>query len=292
MIQPIAIEYEILADVERVTGLRFQFVDSIPTRNRTVADSVLPILVSWVPKVEDRVQRHTLYRRFHTPHAYRYFDELLSWFRSERDDELRGTVASVLALVVKSRDVERLWTMLRSQTQTDYLLLSKMANLRSPVQNAIRERVVADLFAARLRRGDLQYVAKIDDPQIAAWFVDQANSPDQLTRNLAKRLAQRAIKPPAGLLSLAGSPARKMELRSAEVELDAVPTVLRQWTEEIGLELSAPFETQYLSALEPDLWAVVSGVTVNGSPANLWFRMEDVDTVEVVLTSDSTTQIQ
>jgi hypothetical protein len=48
----------------------------------------------------------------------------------------------------------------------------------------------------------------------------------------------------------------------------------------------------FLGTLEPAAGQLASGVTVNGTPATLWFRMKDVDTVEIVVTDDVATPAQ
>jgi hypothetical protein len=295
MFEPSPTEREILHDIETKSGLNFDLIDSVPTRDPAVANAALPVLAAWVSRVPDSTHRHMIYRRFYTPYAHPYLEDILSWFSSEQDEELRGTLGQVLAQLATESNAKRLWQMLRCDATRlpDYLLLAKLATVPSSIQGEARNCLIEDLRSNRLRTGDLKYAAQVDAPQIREWSALQANSPDRTIRALAKRVAQRRRKLPKGLVSAHTPPDRRRECFSAELDSTQLRGLLRQLSREIGLKIPRGISNaDFLSALPVDQWAIVSEAKVNGRPANLWLRMEDVDTVEIVVTTDSPSRVQ
>jgi len=101
----------IVAEVQKRTGLVFPWIDSMNTRDRSVANAVLPILKEWVPVVEATNIRHALFARFHTPHAYPHMDSIVGWWESEKDALCESCLVQVLAVLARPRDAERLWSL-------------------------------------------------------------------------------------------------------------------------------------------------------------------------------------
>jgi hypothetical protein len=167
------------------------------------------------------------------------------------------------------------------------MILAKLATFPS-VASEVRDTLANAVRDPTLTIGELQYIAQVDDSRIRAWFESQLESPNRPLRQLARRVVARGKKLPKGVSVAAHPPDRNRELFSAELDLEELPTFLRQLGKEMGLKIPAAVKkATFVGTLRPDQWVVVSAVTVKDAPANLWFRVEDVDTVELVLTDDA-----
>ncbi len=282
-------EQVILEDIRQKTGYSFVRIEGIPTRNREMAELVLPVLRDWVPLVTESSLRGGIFHQFVTPHAHPFIDSLIQWWLGEPDRLNVVFLTHALATVAKPEDGERLWQLCKEQPpeSRNYMLLAKLATLPS-VERDVKALLAEALERSTLKLGDLQHIADVDDPRIRRWFEERTTSPDRRLRQLARKVVERGKKLPRGVVLAASPPDRTAELFSTEADLEHVPRLLRQLSEDLRLRIPSGIRNAaFLSRLELDRWAVVSEVTANGAPANLWFRMEDVDAVEVVVTTNS-----
>jgi hypothetical protein len=282
------VEQTILEDIRNKTGYSFLHIDGIVTRERHVAEAVLPVLREWVPVVSEDEYRGAMIQRFLTPHAHRYMDELIDWWQSERNPLNSTALTQIIASLAQPEDAERLWHLCRASPPKplQYLLLAKLAKFPA-VAREVKDTLVAALRNTRLTIGELQYISKVRDPRIRDWFELQLDSSNAYVSKLARNVVECWKTLPEAVAPAAIPPDRRAEIYSTEVELEEVPQLLQQLRKELGLKIPAGIrKPTFLEALEPDRWALISSVTVNSKPANLWFRMEDLDTVEIVLTSD------
>src|SRR5450631_3295121 len=99
MIPATSIERQILDDIENRTGLVFKRMGGIDTRDKAIADVVLPVLADWPDKLDDVPHRRGIYSHFNTPHAYPYMGRIISWWVTERDARALGFLTQALALL-------------------------------------------------------------------------------------------------------------------------------------------------------------------------------------------------
>ena len=74
MLEATPLEREILNDIQNRTGMTFHKIGGIDTRNKQIADAILPILAEWVERIDDRHHRHAIYARFHLNNAQAHFN--------------------------------------------------------------------------------------------------------------------------------------------------------------------------------------------------------------------------
>jgi hypothetical protein len=126
----------------------------------------------------------------------------------------------------------------------------------------------------------------VKDPRIAALVTKLVDSPDKYVRQVAKRFVARGKKLPEWIQYTTSQPARQAELFSTEVDLDDLPNLVRELDRRFLLKLP-PAVKQLRSVLaraQTDRWLVVNTTDRDESPVQLWIRLEDIDTIEVVLT--------
>ena len=86
------------------------------------------------------------------------------------------------------------------------------------------------------------------------------------------------------------SPDRKAELYSAEVDLKDLGSLLKQVAAELRVSIPASLRrAAFLSSLDTDRWVVANIRSQTGDVLQLWYRMEDLDAVEVVVTKEAGT---
>jgi hypothetical protein len=132
------IETTILGDVKARTGLHFVYIGSINVCEKAVADAVLPVLAEWVQVTEDNNHRHALVACFHTPHARKYFDQLITWWLNKHYDLASSSLTHTISFLVTSPNVERVWKVIKDLPVRPfgYMLFAKLASLPSAVQRS------------------------------------------------------------------------------------------------------------------------------------------------------------
>jgi hypothetical protein len=83
------------------------------------------------------------------------------------------------------------------------------------------------------------------------------------------------------------APERNNESFSAEEDVGQLKSVLVTLAENFELRIPSAVEaTRFLSIMDLNRWVLAPALTTDGSSVTLWFRLEDVDTVEVALVRD------
>ncbi len=284
------LEHSILSDILTRTGLRFRLIGGINTRDPETARVVLPILAEWAAKVQDPNHRNAIYACFHTPHARPYFDNLISWWQNEKFELARATLTQVILSLATPADGERLFDLLcrLSPMPFQYKLASKLAKFPS-VARQVKDKVVKALEESDLHLtdpvSDLQEISQIEDPRIRQWFERNLESPDPAVRTVAKKLLRRRTRLPSGLERTDSRPDRTAELFSTEVDAAELRSLLRGLADQFALKIPANVSNgAFLSSLSGDSWALARIATHKGDLASIWFRLEDIDTVQVVVT--------
>jgi len=164
------------------------------------------------------------------------------------------------------------------------MLLSKLATCPE-VEHEVKEALIRGLETEKLEAGNLSYIAQVNDPRIRRWFEGQLDAPDRNIRLVAKRVVAKGKKWPKGVEYSAQSPDRNKEMFSTEVGLEDLRQLFAQLAKGFGLKAPAAIKTGvFLASAELNRWIIVHTSSAAGVSPDLWFRLEDVDTVEVVLT--------
>jgi hypothetical protein len=265
------------------TGLSFRHIGGIETRDRSIADAVLPIAVEWLQTAIDQGHyRHALYALFHTPWAAKYIRQILNWWEHEEYELASDCLAQTAALLVSQPFAERVWEIAHRvpRRACHYLVLAKLSSLE-PVARKAKEEIFNALRGHELEIGDLTRISSVPDPRIRAWFEQHVDSKSPHIRNVARRVVKRKTRLPAGLRYVDSEPDRAREIYSTEVDLAELGEVLKnlkvRWSVKIPRALASG-----VAELDLDRWAVVDSLAAN-KPAEVWVRLEDVDTVEIVL---------
>ncbi len=287
MFEATPLEAIILEDVKQSTGLVFRRLGGIPTREKAVADAVLPILAEWPSKLTDHDNyRGGIYHRFHTPHAYPFLDRIVSWWTTEQHQLNLAWLTQTLALILRCSDAERIWKLCEQlpRRQFHYMLLSKLATCPE-VEQEVKDALIHGLQTEKLEAGNLSYIGQVNDPRIRRWFEGQVGSPDPNIRLVAKRVVAKSKKWPKGVEYAGQPPDRSEEMFSTEVGLEDLRQLFAQLTKGFGLKIPAAIMTgMFLASAELNRWIIVHTSKSAAQSMDLWFRLEDVDTVEVVLT--------
>lgn len=282
-------ETSILNDITRKTGLTFRLVGGIDTRDKAVAPLVLPVLADWVARLDDVSHRWTIYSRFHTPYARPYLEKVIYWWTSEEDRLALGTLTQVLALIVKCSDAKQVWELCQKLPPRPghYLLVSKLGNCPE-VEREVKEVLVQALKTETLEPSELSYISQIDDARMHQWFEGKVNSPNRYVRLVARRAVARSKRLPRGMEYSPQAPERTREMFSAEDDVHAVRPMLHVLVKEFGLTIPAPIASgRFLASVPLDSWVAARRLlTVEGAAVSLWFRLEDMDTVEIVLLNE------
>jgi|SRR5689334_16005854 len=288
MSETLLLEEQILQDVHAKTGLTFRKIGGIDTRDPAVFAAVIPILADWVERLHDTSNRHAIYSRFLTPLARPYLDKMISWWKRENDQLAVGCLTQALTVATTCADAEQIWKVVKAFPKAPpfyYMLASKLANCPS-VQREVREELIKALETKNLEAGDLSYIAKVKDPRVRKWFEARIDSSERAIRTLARRVTAQGRTMPHGVqyASVPPDSGSNIVVVHTECDIDEVMTVIGNAARQLGLKIpSAIRKGAFLSVADLNRWLVVPVSTKQGQPASMWFRMEDVDTVEVMI---------
>jgi hypothetical protein len=267
-------------------GTSLPSLASFDTRDTVIASAVLPEIAKVARDLEDTWGRHDAYARFHTPLAYPYFADVLAWLEAETHSQSQATLTQIVALLVKARDAQRVWELCRRMSKRPfyYVLLSKLATFKS-VAAEVKDAIVAALEADVIPDWELQYVAKVRDPRIDEWFERQTSAMAARYQAIGRRRTSK--KQPQGIIRSPSVPDRKLELTSAEVNLEEAPEFLTKFARQFGIIVPESLSAlDFLESAPLDRWLATTAETVSGSRVTIWFRLEDVDAVELVITGE------
>jgi len=249
---------------------------------------VLPLLVKWVARVEDERLRHCIYALFQPPYAKAHIDDLLDWWERESYKLGVESLAQILPRLISEEHAERVWRVIerRPDAGFNYRVLAKLTEFPT-VSQAAKDTIVRRLKEGRLIYSDLQAISGVADRRIQEWFAAQTDSSDKLIRSLARRISTTAPKLPTGLYVVPELPkrGRPLEIDSIEVDLEEATAYLKNLSKTYGLRIPAALrKCDFLEVLKLNTWYVTSVVTGQGH-GMLWFRLEDEDVVEILLTA-------
>ncbi|MFN7172997.1 MAG: hypothetical protein ACK4P3_09480 [Fimbriimonadaceae bacterium] len=280
-------EAEILEDIKNRTGVNVPSISFLNRLDKVRAAVLLPIIKEWIARCEHFPLRTFLYRCFGTPHAREYLDDLLAWHEIEPLGRSLSEINQALALIVTDENAKKVWEAMkrRPPTPEHYVLLAKLAKLPS-TEVEVREHLVKSLYEnPRLETHDLRYLSSVDDRRITDWFETKIDSPNAELRILAKRIVARRKKQPPDLRESLSAPNRSKELFSTEVDIDDLKGLLPRLSMQFGLRLNSSITSgNFAYGASLDTWLVTVTLSERGEALALWFRLEDEQTIEIVLT--------
>ena len=279
-------EQTVLRKINSRTGLKFTMLAQIDTGDQALAEAVLPVLQALpVRDMEDNI-RNAIYGMFGTPHASPYVDTMIGWWQEETESLGSSLLTQALAESARPEHAERLWQLCQSlpRRPEHYMLVTRLAKFPA-TEHQVKDKIVEALASEELLVGDLEDIASVDDPRIRRWFSGQLDSPNRDIRNVAKRVVERGRRLPREVRYASTPPERESELFSAEVDIEELVPILRQVIRDHSLKVPAAVrKADFLGRIDIDRWVVVPVLTKPSDTAYLWFRLEDVDVVEIVLT--------
>jgi hypothetical protein len=284
-------EQRVLSDVRNRTGLSFLKLGSIDPSSPSIA-TVLPVLAEWVSLLQEEDIRAAIYACFVTKYANSFIDQMLQWAMREPHELARGFLIQATARAARPKDGVRIWRELRKGRISDFdkMLLAKLSTFSS-VEQDVKDHLVSELATNHWRVGDLQYISKVKDPRIVAWFAEHVDSPDRAIRTVARRVTQKHRGLPSGVSYAPAAPNRCEELFSTEIDVADIDRILADLTSRFGVQVPAVVrsDSTLWNAADVDRWMSLN-VDLKRDPrlksastVKLWLRLEDVDVVEVVL---------
>lgn len=287
------LERRILADIEQRTGICYRRLGGLraDTGTAEIPAEVLPILLEWLPAARLTWGMHgVIYHCFATPHAQPYLELMLTWWREEVEAGAESITLQALAGSLRNHTThataERIWRVLqRHPCRSDDLF----ALIRLAACPATKDEVCQELLTRLNTPGkdyaaEVKFIAAVNDVRIRAWYLAHVASPDPKVRAIAKRVAARQRRLPAGIDYAHTAPDRVQERFSTEVDVAEVPALLRELAARENLTLPAALRRlTFLQGADLDRWLVATLPEAQFHLGQLWFRLEDVDTVEVVL---------
>jgi hypothetical protein len=180
---------------------------------------------------------------------------------------------------------EAVWRVLVTEgpTENDYGFLPKLAKC-SAIRAEVIERILKDLASGQMNWWQLAQAAKVDDGRIRERILAKMDDPDAEIRRVARRLAAKQTALPKGFRRGASAPPREYELFSAEVDVAELGGVLKEIEATFGVAAPRGCKSgRFTERMEVDEWVWLRAGRKEGGDAELWFRLEDIDVVEVVL---------
>jgi hypothetical protein len=253
------------------------------TRDKAVAELVLPRMVEILPALKDENLRSAVYHHFLTPHAYRYIEQVIQWWSIETDYLGVDCLSQALRVLTKGRDANQVWALCRNREPFPYALAARLASFPE-VGQEIKDFIVQKLCAGNIRVTELPFVCDIDDPRVVEWFRGQLNSPIRDVRETAKRAVRRGERLPSGVQF--EEPDRSKAIFSAEVDLEELAFTLKEVGKTFEFDLPKALKRPaFLSGVVVDRWLSTAAKTNDDRSIRIFLRLEDVDAVEIVVTA-------
>lgn len=281
-------EHEILKAVQSVTGERYVHLEGIPTRDARVATQVLPLLADFYEQESSPIVRGAIVHCFNCPHMRPYFERVVQWWKSESDRFASSLLTQILMELAERSNAGFLWKSwkdLERKPADSYGLVAKLVRL-DPGNTEARGALVKALWDGVLSEMEIAQAAKVRDPRVVAWFGQHLNAERVWLRALSRRVVRTSKRLPTGVrLSLQGPESRPV-LTSFEVGIEELSGVLGQIRERFGVTVPTSVKNgEFLAAVDENSWVQVDvKQRRNAYGRELWMRLEDIDTVEVVLT--------
>ena len=280
-------EKQILATIESETGLTYPRLGSITIGDQRTADTILPIVRKLRDDTCSAGVRATIDCLFDSPFGRTYLNDILEWWKTEDDLLNQDLLAQLLIRLCNRSLAERIWEVAKDAERTEswFSLLARLASFPSITSEAASIALALLNEAEDLPISILREIARIKDPRIQAWFLAHKASADPDIRQVAAELARRKRKLPDGLRPSVEGPDLRLELVSTEIDLINYASVLRELSKEYSFNVPKRFYARsWLADLVPDRWYRLVCETGDARTVSLWFRVEDIDILEIALT--------
>ena len=277
---------QLLSELQSSTGLSYERIGGIATAEESVAKKALPFLRAYFPRVarSERI-RAAIFHRFGTPHAVEHLDFLLECFQNEDDALARHLVAQAIALSVDTTHASSVWSWISAdERMLDLYILRSLARYDS-----VRQKVIPVLLQKMddpaCTVGEFRMLAKLEDASIKSWFRGKLESPDKQLRLIAQGALARPRRLPKYIQCAGAGPDLRQELFSTEVDLENLPMLLKELSRNFFCRPALnPKRFAFLNRIAIDTWFTVEPPKKSVPDIRIWLRMEDFDTVHVVIT--------
>lgn len=213
---------------------------------------------------------------------------MAKWLSKESDELGVGILTFSLGTAVRSVDARWLWDAFPKlpRSSNSYYLAAKLATFPS-VSSEVKEWILSEVKTRPLGIAELKPISEVRDWRLHAWFESQLAVKDKQIQSLARRVTRRGEQLPKGIEYAQAGPDRSTELLSAEVDVSELGSVLKRVSATFAIAIPRAIqEGTFLSQVPIDRWAVTR-LQGGGGYARLFFRLEDIDTVELVLAPDA-----
>lgn len=284
-------ESAILRDLRQKTGLVFRQLPQINPYDAKTIVRVLTVLREWVPFVKEPNIKASIYYIFATPYADPFFSEVLTWWHQDSNSDGASYLTHAVTLLTnteeRATEVWELWKKLDPKPRYSYETVAGLAKFRA-VAAETNEEIVRALREKELSIRELQAVANVDDPRIRSWFQEQLEANDVAVRKLARRVTARKSKLPAAVQFASSEPdKRTRELFSTEVDVGDLKGILALIKKKFGVTAPRGLAAGgFLNTVPVNRWLFAEAESAGEERHVLWFRLEDIDVVEVVLTKE------
>jgi hypothetical protein len=279
-------QQQILDDIRQRTGRSYVKIGAIDTSKASTAAAVLPVLADWVDITLESNVRSAIYGRFGTKHANAYIDRMLHWARREEDKLGRNSLIAAISHAILPKDARRVWSQLQGEriSELDMMLVAKLSAFPA-VAIDVKNHIAALLASGSAGVSDLQYIAKVKDDRVEAWFVSRLESVNASVRKLARRVANSSKEMGGRLTYDPRGPDRHVALFSAEVDADQVGRILEQIKSEYRATMPSQLSSvdDFLSRARLGRW-IRCQLAAERGVLSAWLRLEDIDIVEIVIT--------
>jgi hypothetical protein len=277
----------IVADIEQRTGIVLPNLSMaiVAVEDPERAARIYPILKEWLQKPLTRDVRLGIQDVFVSENASPYLHDMLDWMRAEPPHLFKGHIRTLVSRVMQPSQYEMVWRAVVEDGPhgDDYELLPKLAKC-SAIRAEVIERILKDLESGQLNWWQLAQAAKVDDGRIRERILAKVDDPDAQIRRVARRLAAKQTALPNGFRRSATAPARQHELFSAEVDVGELGGVLKEMEVEFGVAVPKGCKSgRFTERMEVDEWVWIATDKPERQGLELWFRLEDIDVVEIVL---------
>ncbi len=276
---------QIVEEIRSKTGLPCVHIDGLDTSEEEIARVALPILADWVSVVPEENIRAAIYSRFNSKHASQFLPAMVKWASEERSGRAKEILNFAISTALRPEDADYVWQVLPDLTKTPayYAILARLARIPAVAEKATVA-LTSALQDSKLGISELIYISEVDDPRITAWFEQMTGSSDKRVRAVARKVIDRGKRLPRGVSFAQRAPNRTGELFSAEVDLDEVESLLTQLEHQLNLRFPIAIrKAQFLSRVPVDKWVTADTKGPGGLASQVYFRVEDFSTVEVVL---------
>lgn len=276
-------QHRIVEEIRSKTGLPCVRIEGLDTSREEIARVTLPILAQWVSFVPEENIRGAIYSRFNSKHASHFLPAMVKWATEERSEWNRESLNFSIATALRPADADYVWQVLPDLAKTPayFAILARLASIPVVAAKA-KLAIVNALEDTKLGMSELIYISEVDDPRITAWFEKKTSSADRRVRAIARKVVDRGKRLPRGVTY--AEPNRSTELYSTEVDIDQTHSLLAQLEEQLNLRLSAAIrKAQFLSRLPVDKWVMTESQMSGDRAVQIFFRLEDFSTVEIVV---------